>query len=213
MYPLFTAQLCVVVALSLGIGSQNAKAAGQSDWLVTPVQQPVELTESSDHKELVLSNGLIRRTFRTAPNFATTGITNLSTDASVIRGVKPEAVMTLDGQRVEIGGLDGQNDYAFLLPECLEQMTSSPDAFQLTGYSTAKPKAPYDWKPTRRAAKAPWPPLGLTLTANFEPPEKLCRSATIFSRTNGIWHRTSAAASMPAIAVRGSMTPKRPGPP
>ena len=35
-----------------------------SDWLVTPWNSPVELQQHQDKGELVLSNGLIRRSFR-----------------------------------------------------------------------------------------------------------------------------------------------------
>ena len=39
-----------------------------SDWLVTPISEPVTVAKSNDGKEIVLANGLISRTFRLAPN-------------------------------------------------------------------------------------------------------------------------------------------------
>jgi len=98
---------------------------------------------------------------------------SLMTNATLLRGVKPEAVLTLDGRRFEIGGLKGQPDYAYLDPAWLEQMTADPEAFQITGYRTGKPRARYPWKLRRHAADAPWPPRGLTLTADFLPPESI----------------------------------------
>ncbi|SVE63942.1 uncharacterized protein METZ01_LOCUS516796, partial [marine metagenome] len=49
----------------------------QSDWLVQPFNQPASIKE--DRGRLVLSNGLIARSFVTAPNFATVDYINLVT--------------------------------------------------------------------------------------------------------------------------------------
>jgi len=43
----------------------------EPDWLVTPVKTSATIAKSEDGRELVLSNGLIRRTFRVQPNAAT----------------------------------------------------------------------------------------------------------------------------------------------
>ena len=161
------ARLMLVTAL-LAASSEGAEKV--QDWLVVPVKQPVELTQSQDKTESALTNGLIRRTFRVAPNFATTDFTDLATGAAVIRGVKPEAIVSLDGQPFEIGGLKGQPDYAYLDPAWLKGMTSDPKAFQFTGFTTDKPKTSYPWKPKRGAPDVPWPPKGLTLSATFQPP-------------------------------------------
>jgi hypothetical protein len=144
-----------------------------SDWLVVPGDKSVQIKSCPDKNEIILTNGLISRTFRINPNFATIDYTNLMTGTSVIRGVKPEAIIKLDGQRIEIGGLKGQPDYAYLDPSWLEQMTSNPEAFQFTGYSTGEPKAQHHWEPKRHADNVHWPPHGLKLTANFQPPENI----------------------------------------
>ena len=128
-----------------------------SDWLVVPRDKSVQIKSWPDKNEIILTNGLISRTFRINPNFATIDYTNLMTGASVIRGVKPEAIIKLDGQRIEIGGLKGQPDYAYLDPSWLEQMTSNPEAFQFTGYSTGEPKARYHWEPAVRHPSRLWP--------------------------------------------------------
>jgi hypothetical protein len=152
-----------------------ALAAGEEglarpDWLVERVDRPVELKVDQPRHELVLENGLLSRTFRTAPNFATVGYRNLSTGLPVIRAVKPEAVLVLDGRRYEIGGLHGQPDLAYLLPEWLEAMTADPRAFQFSGYTTREPRARFAWKRSRRSQELPWPPRGLELVAEFHPP-------------------------------------------
>ncbi|KPL12149.1 hypothetical protein AMJ85_01840 [candidate division BRC1 bacterium SM23_51] len=151
----------------------GAEERAESDWLVVAVKAPVRLEKHADRKEIVLTNGLVSRTFRTAPNFATIDYTNLMTGATVIRGVKPEAAIELDGQRLEIGGLKGQPDYGYLDPACVERLTSDPEAFQFTGYSVGKPRACYPWEPKRHAAKVPWPPRGLTLKVDCKPPQSV----------------------------------------
>jgi hypothetical protein len=61
------------------------------DWLVQEIAREAGVYQSADGKALVLSNGLVRRVFRIAPNAATVALDNLMTGESVIRGVKPEA--------------------------------------------------------------------------------------------------------------------------
>lgn len=156
------------------IGAAGAKAQEpyRPDWLLADQAYPAQVGNLPERHEVVLSNGLVSRTFRTSPNFATVDLTNAMTDATVLRGIKPEAVITLDGTRFEVGGLKGQPDYAYLDPAWLDGLTSAPDAFQFTGYTTGKPEAPYPWHPKRHAPDVPWPPRGVTLTATFVPPER-----------------------------------------
>lgn len=149
------------------------------DWLVDQGQWSARIEVSEDQKEIALSNGLVERTFRIEPNFATIELTNLVTGAAITRGVKPEAIVEIDGQRYEVGGLKGQPDYAYLDRAWLADMTSDPNAFQFTGYEQGKPIAPYSWQPKRHAPDAPWPPSGVTLTANFRPPEGRLDGATV----------------------------------
>ena len=42
-----------------------SSAAIDSDWLVTPIEEPVRIEERLDGKEVVLSNGLISRGYTT----------------------------------------------------------------------------------------------------------------------------------------------------
>ena len=167
--------IAVAALLCLGTGAAGGvpPGAGQTDWLVSGVKAPAAVEEHADTGDLALSNGLVRRVFRTKPNFATVDLANLSSGSSVIRGVKPEAVVEIDGKRYEVGGLKGQPDYAYLDPTWLAAMTSDPEAFQFTGHATGKPQARYPWKPKRHSLPGPWPPAGLALTAEFRPPESV----------------------------------------
>ena len=71
------------------------------DWLVADVDRPARLYRrgSGTSAELVLCNGLVSRTWRLAPNGATVGLDHLTANASLLRGVKPEATVSIDGER------------------------------------------------------------------------------------------------------------------
>jgi len=115
--------------------SEQGVGTVESDWLVHPTKMPTSVYRTNHDNELVLTNGLISRTFRILPNAATVALDNHITGQSLVRGVKPEAIVELDGQTFEIGGLKGQPNYAFVLPEWLDTMTSDPAAFQIESIS------------------------------------------------------------------------------
>jgi len=141
------------------------------DWLVTPVTAGARATLSADGVSLRLDNGLVARTIRLKPNAATVELDNLGTGKSLLRGVKPEAVMTIDGKRVEVGGLKGQPDYAYLDPAWLDALTSAPEAFQFASYEVSAPEARYPWSPKRGSDLAAWPPKGVRVALRFGAPD------------------------------------------
>jgi len=149
------------------------------DWLVTPVKTPVTAVTSSDGRDLVLSNGLIRRTFRLRPNVATVAYDSLLTGESILRGVKPEAAVEIDGRRFNIGGLMGQIEYAYLRPEWVDSFTADPNAFTFVDYRVGKIEAPFAWKRTRYSEDLPWPPPGASLRLRFRPPTDRLAGVTI----------------------------------
>jgi len=140
----------------------------QSDWLVQPFNQPASIKE--DQGRLVLSNGLIARSFVTAPNFATVDYINLVTGSTLLRGIKPEALITIDGQQVEIAGLIGQPDYAYLDLDWLVDLKSNPEAFQFVRYSVSQIEALYPWLVKRYAPPAAYPPKGIRLSVDYVAP-------------------------------------------
>jgi len=140
----------------------------QSDWLIQPFNQPASIKE--DQGRLVLSNGLIARSFVTAPNFATVDYINLVTGSTLLRGIKPEALITIDGQQVEIAGLIGQPDYAYLDLDWLVDLKSNPEAFQFVRYSVSQIEALYPWLVKRYAPPAEYPPKGIRLSVDYVAP-------------------------------------------
>jgi len=139
-----------------------------TDWYIRAAPTPSKVSRGSSNSILVLHNGLVRRTFRLAPNAATIGLDHLVTGESLLRAVEPEAVLTLDGQSVPVGGLAGQPDRGYLTPAWASQLTNLPGSFQFTGFTTGQPIAPFPWKRVRHAANLPWPPHGAALTMSFQ---------------------------------------------
>ena len=143
----------------------------QNDWLVQPFRQPASIAETGD--QLILDNGLIRRTFVTSPNFATVDYTNQITGSSLLRGIKPEAVLTINGQEFDVGGLKGQPDYAYLDSDWIADLTSDENAFQFREYRVGEPETRYPWVERRSATSSVYPPEGVKLTVVFSPPTSL----------------------------------------
>ena len=142
-----------------------------NDWLVHPFRQPASVGEREN--QLILSNGLIRRTFVTSPNFATVDYTNQIIGSSLLRGIKPEAILTINGDEFEVGGLKGQPDYAYLDPDWIADLTKDENAFQFHEYRIGEPEARYPWVKRRSAASSVYPPEGVKLTVVFSPPPSL----------------------------------------
>ncbi len=138
------------------------------DWLVRPVTARAGVFRTGAPGEIALDNGLLRRTFRLAPNGVTVGLDNLSSGQALLRGVKPEAVLTMDGAEVKVGGLVGQPNYAYLLREWVAELREDPGALAFAGVNVGQPVAPFAWPRKRPAADLPWPPPGVTLDLRFE---------------------------------------------
>ncbi len=150
-----------------------------ADWLLRQIKEPVEIEKRLDGREIVLSNSLISRTFRLMPNAATVAYDNLMTGESIIRGIKPEAIVELDGQKYEVGGLQGQLEYAYLQPGTIDSLSSNPDAFQFEDFELGDIKERFSWERKRYSAQSAWPPAGKSLTLHFVPPDDKLKGLTL----------------------------------
>jgi hypothetical protein len=155
---------CLCLLASLG----TLMSAPRTDWLINPAPFKANVSVSKGGRELEMNNGLVRRVIRLQPNAATVALDNLVSGESLLRGVKPEAVVEIDGKLLEIGGLKGQRNYAFLRPEWVEQLKAHPAAFQFVGYEVGKPEERLSWKRVRHhAPDVKWPPDGVALRLDF----------------------------------------------
>jgi len=119
------------------VTGQTVKDKQSNDWLVDGKGFTANIQLSENKKDLVLTNGLVKRIFRTKPNLACTGYENLSNGQQLLRAIKPEAVLIIDGKKFNIGGLHGQKENGYLMPEWIDAFTSGENDFQFDSYSVA----------------------------------------------------------------------------
>lgn len=158
----------------LPVLTDEVAAPVTGDWLVVPIERTAGVYRS-EAGDLVMTNGLIRRTWRVAPNAATIDFTSLATGEQVIRAVRPEAIVELDGVKHPVGGLVGQPVQNYLDPKWIGQMTSDPNAFVLSGFEVGKTAARFPWKKRSEwmPHDLPWPSPGVSLVLHFRAPEVL----------------------------------------
>ncbi len=142
----------------------------ETDWHLDPAS--FKATVSQSQREVILSNGLIRRVFRTEPNAATVGLDNLMTGETLLRAVLPEGSVTINGTEYPIGGLGGQPNHAFLTPAWIDDLRADPASFQFRAISIGRPKPRLEWKQVRHhAPDAQWPPAGVYVRMDYELPD------------------------------------------
>ncbi len=166
-----------------GLGAcAKAPAAGKADWLIDPSPFKTEIKLAADGRSIALANGLIRRTIRIAPDAATVEFRNLMTDETILRAVRPEASLTIDGRRIDVGGLRGQPDQAYLLPAWINTLTAAPDAFHFKAYEIEATKAPFPYARKRWGGNSPWPPAGQALLLRFRHDSPALKGIEVFVR-------------------------------
>jgi len=140
-----------------------------SDWLIDASGATAKLYRDSKGN-LVLSNGLISRTISSFPDGATIAYENLVNNESIIRSVRPEASVTIDGYSFDVGGLYDQPIHNYLLPEWLDEMKSQTGNFHLKSYTTNPIKERFAWKKRLEwmPQDLPWPPPGIELTFRYQ---------------------------------------------
>ncbi|ACT92840.1 hypothetical protein [Dyadobacter fermentans] len=130
---------------SLAATGQNARSVS-NDWLIAPESARATIAYSKDGRDLVLSNGLVRRTFRVKPDLACIEYKNLTNGQQLLRAVKPEASVVLNGVPYPVGGLYGQKENAYLLPQWIDGLQVSDSAFHFVDLKIS-PLMPYlKWK-------------------------------------------------------------------
>ncbi|SKB77208.1 alpha-galactosidase [Dyadobacter psychrophilus] len=137
------------------------------DWLIKPVARKAEIYKTQGGKDIVLYNGLIKRTFRISPDLACIGFKNLSNGQELLRAVKAEARLTLNGKEYNIGGLYGQKENGYLLPEWVDKFTSSDSAFHFTRYAVKDIENTLNWKTSMWTGSSKMP-TGKTITFHFK---------------------------------------------
>ena len=94
-----------LLALLLIIGRINAQ-----DWLLNNFQFKAQIEKKGN--QIILDNGLLRRSFLLNGNIACTDYTNLTNGQQLIRSIEPEASVLINKIQYNIGGLEGQKENA-----------------------------------------------------------------------------------------------------
>ncbi|MFA5814292.1 MAG: hypothetical protein WC865_01540 [Bacteroidales bacterium] len=165
--------LLIINAFTSECISQKESTSQQNDWLINGEKYISKIVPSSDGKDLVITNGLIVRSFRITPNFATTGIENLVSGQNYLRSVRPEAEITVNGQKFNIGGLSGQPVQNYLLKQWIDKLTNDDESFQFVRYTVENLKPRFDWKIRKDwiSGDPKWPASGKELIVEFKAPE------------------------------------------
>src|SRR5215510_6550736 len=156
----------------------------ESDWLIQSPERRAGVFRSTDSKDIVLNNGLIRRAFRLGVNAATVEFDNLTADQPLLRAVRPEAILKVDDSEVAVGGLKGQTNHGYLRREWIDSLTNDPSALQFTGFEVGPVRERLAWKRKRYSSNMPWPPPGVALTLNFSGAGSLSQSNRPNTLTN-----------------------------
>jgi len=148
------------------------------EWLVQPASTPTVVMKDG-LADIVLTNGLLLRRWRIAPDVATTHLSLLSKNENYVRGVKPEAQLVLDGDTVRIGGLLGQPEYGYLLPEWIDSLKADSAAFHCVDFETGEVEPLMAWKQQRWPAEKNYPPRGQRLTFFYQNESEKWQGVTV----------------------------------
>ncbi|HTL54651.1 MAG TPA: hypothetical protein VL361_03190 [Candidatus Limnocylindrales bacterium] len=144
-----------------------------TDWLIDPKRFPAGITQSSDGERLELTNGLVRRVIELRPNAATVTFENAVTAESLLRSVRPEARLAINGKSFDVGGLNGQPIHNYLDPRWLRELTADPAAFHFSGLKIGPTEPRFAWQKRSQwlSTDSLWPPSGASVTLLFSSPQ------------------------------------------
>jgi hypothetical protein len=142
----------------------------KADWLLDGSRYKASVEENKGR--VTISNGLVSRTFSLSPDGATISFRNIMTGSELLRAIKPEAILTLNGRQVTIGGLIGQPVKNYLAEEWISGL--KPDTLsvlKLSGYTKQEIAPRFDWKkrPEWMPEDRPWPPRGKRVDFTYVP--------------------------------------------
>ncbi|HKG07454.1 MAG TPA: hypothetical protein VKB19_13385, partial [Pedobacter sp.] len=118
------------------------KSSTKTDWLLNSFPYKASVKVSDQRDEVILSNGLVRRSFRLSPNVVCFDYLNVTSGQQLLRSLKAEARLTINQVDYNIGGLSGQKENAYLRPEWINTFTTGESDFKFIGFTTG-PALPY----------------------------------------------------------------------
>lgn len=159
---------CNIFLLKAQVNKMPSEQLATSDWLIKPPSQKAEIFKSNDGKDITLYNGLAKRSFRITPNVVCIDYKNMTNGQQLLRAVKAEAILEINGKNYNVGGLHGQKENAYLLPEWVNHFTKDEKDFQFVNYQIANLKPYINWKAGDWWATNKNLPTGKMITFNYQ---------------------------------------------
>jgi len=161
--------LCLLLLTNL-VFPQRGKPIKQAseinnDWLISPGKLKAAIQKRGS--EITVSNNLIQRSFRISPNVACIDYKNLANGQQLLRAIKPEARVTINNKEYNVGGLHGQTENAYLLPEWINNFSADKNDFQFVKYEASDLQPFVQWRPKGWALNKNQP-TGKTLSFIFQ---------------------------------------------
>lgn len=156
-----------LILLFIALNGKSQSIKKRNDWLINSEGYLAAITASKSGKEITLSNGLLKRVFRIQPNVACVSYENLSNNQQLLRAIKPEAELTIDGKKINVGGLYGQKEHAYLMPDWIDVFKANENDFQFKSYTISNIQPYIKWKQTSWAGGIK-STTGKMLTLNFQ---------------------------------------------
>jgi hypothetical protein len=141
----------------------------KQDWMIM-TKHPKTQVEKINNSQIKLTNQFLSRTFNIDKSGTTVAYDNLQTGESIIRSVRPEALLTIDGNKFQVGGLQGQPIHNYLHSDWLKNMSPVAEAIKFVSYQVEDIKERFPWKRRKEwmALDMPWPAKGKTLTLKYK---------------------------------------------
>lgn len=147
--------------------------AARRDWLVQAIDRRAGLFKTVSPGVIALDNGLVRRSFFVGANLGCVELKQLQTGHSLLRSVRPESRLGIDGKLFDVGGLTGQSVENFILDDWYDSLTADPNAFQFVDFSVGPIRERFPWKVRKQwlSREVAWPPAGVEVQFQFEAPQ------------------------------------------
>ena len=149
--------------------SSHSQQLPAKDWLLNAEPFVASIRTLPGGKDLEMSNGLVSRQFRLVPNLVCYSIANLSNGQQLLRSIREEARVTINGSSYKVGGLKSPAEKAYFLPEWLNGLTNSDSSFQYQDYQLVDIQPALAWK-TRGWAAGALPARGKKIIFRYRSP-------------------------------------------
>lgn len=173
---------CIVLLVRITEASaQNASAAfahQQNDWLVHPKNMPARFSENKAEKTITITNGMLQRSFYLGGNIVCFDYTNLISGEQLIRSVRPEARITINGMEYNVGGLYGQKEHAYFVKSWLNELKPDDRDFFYVSHEWTSLTQPVQWKAVDWATSRSLP-TGKSLVLHFKSKSAALKDITV----------------------------------